>query len=337
MKDMSLLLVDEDPTALGEIADIMGSLGFQTVAQSDSAVNAWLTIQLKGIECLVCAWDMPDMSGLSLLKIVRTSDKFLNLPVFLTHSAYTEGMVVVAGREGVTGLIVRPFGQRNIKNKMDALQSQVTDPAQKETEASLESALKLIESENYGTALGILDNLTKREENPEYHYNVGYIKAAQGNYTEAIQAFRRAAAIDRLFAKAYEGMGRAYQKLGKPEEAEKYMIRAADIHMSKENVEEAEAVLHEIKEINPDTVNIYNSLGVLYRKKNDFVKALYNYRKALVIHPDRARIHYNIGRIHIEMKDLESAKPCFVKALKLDPTFSDAKEVLDAIELGTFF
>ncbi|MEE8399859.1 MAG: tetratricopeptide repeat protein [Desulfobacterales bacterium] len=337
MKDMSLLVVDEDPAALGEIADIMGGLGFTAVTQSDSAVNAWMTIQLKGIECLICAWEMPDMSGLSLLKIVRTSDKFMNLPVFLTHSAYTEGMVVVAGREGVTGLMVRPFGQNNIRSKMEALQSQVADPAQKETEDALASALKLIESESYGTALGILENLTKREENPEYHYNVGYIKAAQGHYTEAIQAFKKAADIDRLFAKAFEGMGRAYRKLGKPEEAEKYMIRAADIHMSKENVEEAEAVLEEIKEINPDTVNIYNSLGVLYRKKNDYEKALYNYKKALVIHPDRARIHYNIGRIYIEMKDLELAKPCFVKALKLDPDFSDAKEVLDAIELGAFF
>jgi len=75
---------------------------------------------------------------------------------------------------------------------------------------------------------------------------------------------------------------------------------------------------------------------VLYRKKNDFKKALFNYKKAIVIHPDRARIHYNIGRLYIEMKDPESAKTYFVQALKLEPDFEDAKEVLEAIELGTF-
>jgi tetratricopeptide (TPR) repeat protein len=128
----------------------------------------------------------------------------------------------------------------------------------------------------------------------------------------------------------------AYQKLGEPDEAEKFMIKAADIHMSKENVSEAEEVLNEIKKINPNTVNIYNSLGVLYRKKGDFEKALFNYKKALVIHPDRVRIHYNIGRLYIEMKDPEKAKSYFVEALKLDPGFTDAKEVLEAIELGTF-
>ena len=65
------------------------------------------------------------------------------------------------------------------------------------------------------------------------------------------------------------------------------MIQAAEIHMSKEKVDEAEEVLEEIRKINPNTVNIYNSLGVLYRKKGEYKKALYNYKKAIVIHPDR--------------------------------------------------
>jgi tetratricopeptide (TPR) repeat protein len=279
---------------------------------------------------------MQEMSGLALLRIVRSSDRFFNLPVFLTHSTYTKGMIVVAGQDGVTGLIVKPFDTNNIKKKMEALKFPVIDPKQIEAEMSLQDAMKLIESQNYGTALGILENLLKREQSAAYYYNVGYIKTAQGDYSEAIQAFRKATALDRLFAKAYEGMGRAYQKLGQTEEAEKYMIKAADIHMSKENVDEAEQVLEEIVEINPNTVNIYNSLGVLYRKKGNYKKALYNYKKAIVIHPDRAPIYYNIGRVYIEMKDPEMAKSYLVQALKLEPDFEDAKEVLDAIELGTF-
>jgi tetratricopeptide (TPR) repeat protein len=279
---------------------------------------------------------MAEMSGLALLRIVRSSDRFYNMPFFLTHSAYTKGMVVQAGQEGITGLIVRPFNADNIRKKMEALQFAVIDPNQVEDEKTLQDALLLIENGSYGTALGILENLLKKEENAEYYYNIGYIKTAQGNYSDAIQSFRMATTINRLFAKAFEGMGRAYRELGQPEKAEKYMIRAADIYMSKENVEEAEEVLDEIKEINPNTVNIYNSLGVLYRKKGDFKKALFNYKKAIVIHPSRARIHYNIGRLYIEMKDPEAAKSYFLEALKLEPDFEDAREVLEAIELGTF-
>jgi tetratricopeptide (TPR) repeat protein len=336
MEKTTVLLADENHAALEELAKIFKSLGFKNIIQSDNASNAWTMIQLKELECVVSAWEMKEMSGLALLRIVRSSDRFFNLPVFLVHSTYTKGMVVLAGQEGVTGLVVTPFSADNIKKKMESLKFTVLDPHQKEAEKSLQDALQLIERDNYGTAVGILEYLIKIEENAEYYFNLGYVKTAQGNYTEAIQAFRKATAIDRLFAKAYEGMGRAYQKIGKLEEAEKFMIRAADIHMSKENVEEAEMVLDEIKEINPNTVNIYNSFGVLYRKKGDFKKALFNYKKAIVIHPDRARIHYNIGRLYIEMKDPETAKSYFMQALKLEPDFEDAREVLDAIDLGAF-
>lgn len=336
MKNFSILLADDDHSALEELARIVESLGIKDIIQSDSANNAWSMLRLRELGCLISAWDMQEMSGLALLRIVRSSDKNFNLPFFLTHSAFTEGMVVMAGQEGVTGLVVKPFDANTIKRKMQSLKSVVIEPEQVEAEESLQAALKLIEDGNYSTALGILNNLTRQEENAEYYYNVGYVQTAQGNYGEAIKAFRKATALDRLYAKAFEGMGRAYQKIGKADQAEKYMIRAADIYMSKENVDDAEEVLEEIKQLNPNTVNIYNSLGVLYRKKGDFKKALYNYKKAIVIHPERARIHYNIGRLYIEMKDPETAKSYFAEALKLEPDFVDAKEVLEAIDLGTF-
>ena len=332
----TVLIADENPAALEELTDIMKSTGFSDILQANNANEAWSMIQLTELSCIISAWDMEEMTGLALLRIIRSGDKSYNTPFFLTHAAITEGMVVMAGQQAVTGLIVLPFNRNNIINKIKALKFALPDPVQAESELNLQDAMNLIDSGNHATAMGILENLVKNEENAEYYYNIGYIETAQGNYSAAIKAFRKATSIDRMYAKAFQAMGRVYQKLGKSEEAEKYMLRAADLHMSKENVGEAESVLDEIKEINPNTVNIYNSLGVLYRKKGDFKKALLNYKRALVIHPDRARIHYNTGRIYIEMKDPESAKSYFIKALELEPDFVDAKEVLDALELGTF-
>lgn len=330
-----LLIADQNPEALQELANMMESLGFEDVEMSTNASDAWALLQVKEYKCLIVGWEMQDMTGLALLKIVRTSDKLYELPFFLSHSAFTRGMVAMAGQTGVTGLLVTPFDSANIKKKLDSLKYIVADPSLQDSENLLKEAMRLVESKNYGTALGMLEKMLKQDENAEALYNIGYIKTAQGKFSEAISAFRKATRLDRLFAKAYEGMGRAYQKLGKPEDAEKCMIRAADIYMTKENVDDAEAVLKEIMEISPDTVNVYNSLGVLYRKKGDFKTALKNYQKALKVHPDRASIHYNIGRLYIELKDPEMAKNYFTKALKKDPDFKEAREVLEAIEVGT--
>ena len=86
--------------------------------------------------------------------------------------------------------------------------------------------------------------------------------------------------------------------------------------------------------ISPDSVNVFNSLGVLYRRKGELKTALNQYRKALKVHPNEPHIYYNIGRLYFEMKRHKEAKVNFEKALKLDPNFEEAREVLNAIQLG---
>ena len=336
MEKLTVLIADDHPENLEHLTTVMKNCGYDDLIQANNANHAWSMMQIKEFDCVIAAWEMQEMTGLALLKIVRSMDKHYNVPFFLIHSAFTEGMVIMAGQEGVTGLIVQPYDSNTIKLKMHSLNQSEDDFGLAESEKTMNDAIQMIENESYSTAIAVLDNLLDNEESAEYYYNIGYIKTAQAKYSEAIQAFRKATAIDRLYAKAYQGMARAYQKLGKTEEAEKYMIKAADIHMNKENISEAENVLNEIKEINPNTINVYNSLGVLYRKKGDFKKALHNYKKALNIHPERERIHYNIGRLYLELKDPETAKTYFQQALELDPEFTDAREVLDAIELGAF-
>jgi len=104
--------------------------------------------------------------------------------------------------------------------------------------------------------------------------------------------------------------------------------------MSTERDENAEEILNEILELRPETVNVYNSLGVLCRKKGDYPTALKHYEKALKIHPKEPNIYYNIGRIHLDMKNPEKAESYFRTALRLDPGFEDARQVLHAIDLG---
>jgi len=104
--------------------------------------------------------------------------------------------------------------------------------------------------------------------------------------------------------------------------------------MKSEKDENAEDILNEILELQPDTVNVYNSLGVLYRKRGDSATALKHYEKALKIHPHESHIYYNIGRVHIDMNHADKAQSYFRHALKLNPDFKEAKEALDAIELG---
>lgn len=332
MKRLPFLLVDDDPSALKNLEQILRGLGYADIQATEKANDAWLMMRIMDFGCVISAWEIPEMTGMALLKIIRNDDKFYNIPFFLTHAAFTEVKVIQAGQSGVSGLIVKPFAADAIENKLNTIPEITSQIEITEAEDIIEEGMRLIEKNDYKSALNIFRELTQKQESAEVYYNIGYIKTVQKLFEEAIIAFRKAVQLDRLYAKAYEGMGRAYQQLGRNKEAQECFQKAADIYLGKERIQDAEAVLNEILQIDPDSVNIFNSLGVLYRKKGDVEKALINYQKALTVHPDEPYIHFNIGRLYLEMELPEKAKTHFEQSLKLNPNFKDADDVLKAME-----
>ncbi len=334
MGETSLLVVDDNSVALKELTDALKYLGCRDVQSVTSANEAWAMLRVKGYSGVFSAWDMPEMTGLALLRVVRSDEKHTNLPFFLSDSAFTKPKVLEAGMAGVSGLLVKPFSLDSVKDKLAIMAEINGEHPPSPEEVSFDKGMGFLESGEQEKALEVFQDILAEGESAETYYNIGYIKTAQGQYQEGIKAFRKATQLDRFFAKAYEAMGRAYRELGETEKAEECLQEAAQIYMTSEKDEYAEQILNEILELHPDTVNVYNSLGVLYRRRGDSATALAHYEKALKIHPNTPHIYYNIGRVHVDMKNLDRATKYFRQALKLDPGFTEAKEALDAVELG---
>lgn len=335
MPDPAFLLIDDSPFVARGLADILNQLKFSNIRQVRSTVDGWSMMRIKPVDCVICSWDMPDMSGLALLKILRTDEKMSDVAFFLSRTEFTQLQVLDAGKAGVSGLIVKPYRLDVVRTKVKTYMDVQSAPAVVEARASLQEGLGLLDAGDLQAALGVFEKMIAEGESAEAYYNIGYIKTSQKKYDEALVAFQKATQLDRLFAKAYEAMGRVYRKLGQLDRAENSLQKAADIYVSKDEDDYAEQILREILEIKPDTINVYNSLGVIFRKKGDPLSALKYYSKALKVHPNEPNIFYNIGRLHIELQRPEEAKVFFQKALAIDPTFQHARDVLRAIELGS--
>ncbi len=330
----SILLVNDNRSELKGLAETIKSLGFKQFLLADGGDNAWVTLKQKKVDCVICAYNMKEMTGLALLKIVRREDISADIPFFLTDTAFTKIKVIKAGQTGVTGLFVIPYNTNTVGKKIDLALKDLKDPVVQETQETFDQGLRLIDEKNYEKAIEVFTSLVKQKDNPEYYFNIGYIKTSQGKHPEAIEAFSKATRLDRLFAKAYEEMGRVFKLMGDLEKAEEYMNMAVEIYMDTDKIGAAEDVLNELLESGTDSLNVFNTLGVLYRKKGETDIALTHYKKALKVHPDEPYIYYNIGRIYLDLKDTTQAKEYFQQALEKDSGFDEAKQVIKAIDLG---
>lgn len=329
-----ILIVNEDPRILTGLTKAIHKLGFPNTISIPTDEKAVFITGKKEVNCIICSYETENINGLGFLKMMRKKDKYAYTPFFLTDPAFTTIKVLKAGHASVSGLLVMPCTMKILQEKITATLGKAKDLVVGNTETQINKGSQFVNDGKYDEAINEFKLIVNQKDNPEYYYNIGYIKSIEGKYSEAIVAFRKATQLDRLFAKAYEEMGRAYRALGQNDKADECLSYAAEIHLERDNDDHAEDILNEILTLGSGSLNVFNSLGVIYRKRGDHQTSLKHYRKALKIHPDEPNIYYNMGRIYLDMKDTDKAREFFQKAVEIDTTFKEARQVIKAIDLG---
>ncbi|MCP3900698.1 MAG: response regulator, partial [Desulfobacteraceae bacterium] len=200
MSEKTILLVDDNRESLNSLDKLIKSFGFGKTILADSGDSAWVMLRYAKVDCVICSLNMDEMSGIALLKIFRRDDAFSSTPFFLFNEKFTKVKVIKAGQIGVTGLFVVPFEGELLKKKIGIALSIVPEPIILKTKEIFEEGLELIENKEYEKALKIFKSLVTQKDNPEYYFNIGFIKTSQTKYIEAIEAFGMAAKLDRFFA-----------------------------------------------------------------------------------------------------------------------------------------
>jgi len=332
LRQLTFLLVDSDVGSLKTETRILNDMGYTDIIQAENGTEAWPMLKHYKVDFVVSAWDLPEMNGLALLKLIRIDLENNFIPVILIVEKITREQVIEAGEAGVSDLLLSPISPEVFKAKVQGVIEVDLDPKHVEIEKQYEQGCKLMKEGHFEEALTAFKRILSIFENAEIYYNMGYINTTQGKYDEAIICFRKATQIDHAFARAYKMMGDVYIKLGRKEEAEEALQQAAEIYMDKKMDKNAERILQEVANLNPDTINVYNSLGILYRRRGKFTDAIKQYYKGLKVNPHDENIYYNLSRVYVAKKDLANAQKAVHRALEINPSFNEARELLKSIE-----
>jgi two-component system chemotaxis response regulator CheY len=64
---------------------------------------------------------MPGMSGLDLIKAVRSDAKLAKMPVLMLTAEAKREQIIEAAQAGVSGYVIKPFTAQTLKEKIDKI------------------------------------------------------------------------------------------------------------------------------------------------------------------------------------------------------------------------
>ncbi|MEO5668630.1 MAG: response regulator [Bdellovibrionota bacterium] len=119
-----VLVVDDFKTMRKIVIGALGTCGLKNIMEADDGIVAWPLIEAavkegKPFGLIVSDWNMPQLSGLELLKKVRGSETTRSTPFVLVTAEAEQKNILEAVQSGVNNYVVKPFTPATFKLKIE--------------------------------------------------------------------------------------------------------------------------------------------------------------------------------------------------------------------------
>ena len=106
---------------LGIIRNILKQLNLKNTDEAIDGSLAWEKIQKNSYDLIICDWHMPKMSGIDLLRMVRSSELTKDTPFIMITEVNSQENVLEAINENVSGYIIKPFTPKTLQKKISGI------------------------------------------------------------------------------------------------------------------------------------------------------------------------------------------------------------------------
>ena len=118
---MKILVVDDFATMRRIVKNILKQIGFSNIDEAEDGTNALVKLKQDNYDMVVSDWNMPNMTGLELLKAIRADNVINKTPVLMVTAEAKKENVLEAIQAGVNNYIVKPFTADTLKDKIEKI------------------------------------------------------------------------------------------------------------------------------------------------------------------------------------------------------------------------
>ncbi len=120
-----ILVIDDMPSIRDLVKNHLKAMGYKNLIEAgDGEQGHKMLVQEKGagkpVQLVISDWNMPVMNGLDLLKMLRKTPEWQNLPFVILTSEAEREQVTEAILAGVSQYVVKPFAGKIFEDKLKA-------------------------------------------------------------------------------------------------------------------------------------------------------------------------------------------------------------------------
>ena len=178
------------------------------------------------------------------------------------------------------------------------------DKVRKLIQEAMDKSLRLYSASRLDDAEIVIRQVLKVDlRNDKAHQLLGLILYSKNRYEDAINEFQKSLDIKPKNSESLNNMSLCYNRLNNNEQAMKCIKKAI--------------------KIKPNSPQYLSNLGVQFRKIGQPEEAIGYFRKSLKI-KDAAHVWDMMGGSYGELKNMQEAERCFIKALQINPEYAAA-------------
>lgn len=128
--NLKVLIVENQPPILGLMRDYFTLAGVEKIYEApngQAAIDMLQHGEAQSVNFILCDWNMPVMSGLEFLKLVRGFNP--DIPFLMMSGRGDKESIREAQAAGVSAYIPKPFNPLQLEAKLDVLLNPYGDAA----------------------------------------------------------------------------------------------------------------------------------------------------------------------------------------------------------------
>jgi CheY-like chemotaxis protein len=128
---LNILVVDDVETMRKVTAGQLAALGYGPVELAADGAEAWRMIERKRYDLVISDWNMPALTGIALLQMMRSSPRHAHTPFVMITAEAERSRIETAISGGVSDLLVKPYTAARLATSIQrAMAHHVAPPEQ---------------------------------------------------------------------------------------------------------------------------------------------------------------------------------------------------------------